>query len=80
MKSLALGNYKLSFGQGLVLGTDFGLGKTFSMSASEYRTGGIRKHGSTDEYNYFRGAAATVEILRFWSFPLSIHIVLWMEW
>lgn len=29
MKSLALGNYKLSFGQGLVLGTDFGLGKTF---------------------------------------------------
>ena len=35
MKSLALGNYKLSFGRGLVLGTDFGLGKTFSMSASE---------------------------------------------
>ncbi len=68
MKSLALGNYKLSFGQGLVLGTDFGLGKTFSMSASEYRTGGIRKHGSTDEYNYFRGAAATVEILRFLEF------------
>lgn len=63
LKCLALGNYRLSFGQGLVLSTDFRLGKTFSMSTSEFRTGGIRKHSSTDEYNYFRGAAATVEIL-----------------
>lgn len=63
LKSLALGNYRLSFGQGLVMSTDFRLGKTFSMSTSEFRTGGIRKHSSTDEYNYFRGAAATVEIL-----------------
>lgn len=62
LRTLALGNYRLSFGQGLVLGTDFCLGKTFSMSTSEYRTGGIRKHSSTDEYNYFRGAAAAIEI------------------
>lgn len=62
LKALALGNYRLSFGQGLVLSTDFRLGKTFSMSTAEYRVGGIRKHGSTDEYNYFRGAAATVGI------------------
>lgn len=33
------------------------------MSTAEYRTGGIRKHSSTDEYNYFRGAAATVGVL-----------------
>lgn len=63
LKSLALGNYRLSFGQGLVLSTDFRLGKTFSLSTSEYRTEGIRKHSSTDEYNYFRGAAATIGIL-----------------
>lgn len=62
LKTLALGNYRLSFGQGLVLSTDFRLGKTFSMSTSEYRIGGIRKHSSTDEYNYFRGVAATVEV------------------
>ena len=30
------------------------------MSTTEYRTGGIRKHSSTDEYNYFRGVAADV--------------------
>lgn len=63
LKTLALGNYRLSFGQGLVLSTDFRLGKTYSLSTVDNRTGGIRKHSSTDEYNYFRGAAATVEII-----------------
>lgn len=63
LKALALGNYRLSFGQGLVLSTDFRLGKSFSLSTSEYRSGGVKKHSSTDEYNYFRGAAATVGIL-----------------
>lgn len=63
LRTLALGNYRLSFGQGLVLSADFYLGKTFSLSTSEYRAGGIRKHSSTDEYNYFRGVAATIEII-----------------
>ncbi|MDE6347888.1 MAG: helix-hairpin-helix domain-containing protein [Bacteroides sp.] len=63
LKALALGNYRLSFGQGLVLSTDFRMGKTFSISTAEHRAGGIRKHSSTDEYNYFRGAAATVSLL-----------------
>lgn len=63
LKTLALGNYRLSFGQGLVVSTDFRLGKTYSLSTVDNRSGGIRKHSSTDEYNYFRGAAATVEII-----------------
>lgn len=63
LKTLALGNYRLSFGQGLVVSTDFRLGKTYSLSTLDNRTGGIRKHSSTDEYNYFRGAAATVEVV-----------------
>lgn len=63
LRALALGNYRLSFGQGLVLSTDFRLGKSFSMSTSDYRSGGIRKHSSSDEYNYFRGAAATISLL-----------------
>ena len=63
LKTLALGNYRLSFGQGLVVSTDFRLGKTYSLSTVDNRSGGIRKHSSTDEYNYFRGAAATVEVI-----------------
>ncbi len=31
LKALALGTYRLSFGQGLVLGNSFGLGKSFSV-------------------------------------------------
>ena len=63
LKTLALGNYRLSFGQGLVVSTDFRLGKTYSLSTVDNRNSGIRKHSSTDEYNYFRGAAATVEVI-----------------
>ncbi|MDO4163892.1 MAG: helix-hairpin-helix domain-containing protein [Bacteroides sp.] len=66
LKALAVGNYRLSFGQGLVLSTDFRLGKTFSMTTADYRSGGIKKHSSTDEYNYFHGAAATVRLLPSW--------------
>lgn len=64
LKALALGTYRLDFGQGLVLGNGFGLGKSFSLATSDYRSRGIRKHGSTDEYNYFRGVAATVQAAR----------------
>lgn len=63
LKALALGNYRLSFGQGLVVSTGFHLGKSYSLSTVDNRSEGIRKHSSTDEYNYFRGAAATVEIV-----------------
>lgn len=64
LKTLALGTYRLDFGQGLVLGNSFGLGKSFTLATSDYRSRGIRKHGSTDEYNYFRGAALTVQAAR----------------
>ena len=66
LKALALGTYRLSFGQGLVLGNGFGLGKSFSLATSDYRAQGIRKHGSTGEYDYFRGVAATVQAARRW--------------
>ena len=66
LKTLAVGTYRLSFGEGLVLGNSFGLGKSFSIATARYRPGEIRKHGSTDEYNYFRGAAATVQLVPRW--------------
>ena len=44
---------RLSFGQGLVISTDYLLGKTVYASSFNTRSGGIRKHSSTDETNYF---------------------------
>ena len=66
VQTLALGNYKASFGQGLVLGNSFGLGKTFSLSTASYRAEGFRKHSSSDEYNYFRGVGVTVQPATRW--------------
>lgn len=62
LKALALGNYRLSFGMGLVMNMDFGMGKSSSVASVGYRNGGIRKHSSTDEYNYLHGAAATYRL------------------
>ncbi|MGN0047717.1 MAG: helix-hairpin-helix domain-containing protein [Bacteroides sp.] len=64
LKALALGHYRMSFGQGLVLGNNFLFGKSFSLATTEQRTEGIRAHTSTDEYNYFRGVAATLQPIR----------------
>ena len=66
LKLLAVGNYRLSFGQGLVISTDYLMGKTIYASSFNNRSGGIKKHSSSDEYNYFRGVAATVALSKDW--------------
>ena len=66
LKALAVGNYRLSFGQGLVISTDYLMGKTVYASSFNNRNSGIKKHSSADEYNYFRGVAATVSLTKDW--------------
>ena len=58
-KTLALGDYRISFGQGLVVSQDFLLGKSTYFSTIIRRGNAIRKHSSTDELNFFRGLAAS---------------------
>ena len=67
LKTLAVGNYRLSFGQGMVISTDYLMGKTIYASSFNSRGSGIKKHSSTDEYNYFRGAAATMSLAKHWN-------------
>ena len=64
LKSLAVGNYRLSFGQGLVMSTDYLMGKTIYASSFNNRSTGIKRHSSTDEYNYCRGVATTVALTK----------------
>jgi len=64
LKSLAVGNYRLSFGQGLVMSTDYLMGKTIYASSFNNRSAGIKRYSSTDEYNYFRGVATTVALTK----------------
>ncbi|MDR1879454.1 MAG: helix-hairpin-helix domain-containing protein [Tannerellaceae bacterium] len=60
--SLAIGDYKASFGQGLVISHDFTPGRNTMIAQPERRTHGFRRHNSTNESDYFRGAAATVRL------------------
>ncbi len=65
MKALYLGDYRLSFGQGLVLNTDFVLGKTSDVVNVSKKSNGIKRHSSTSESNFFRGSAITLGIKKF---------------
>lgn len=60
LKSLAIGDYKASFGQGLAVSHDFSPGRNILISQAERRTNGFRRHFSTDETNFLRGMAATL--------------------
>jgi len=58
IKTLALGDYKLSFGEGVVLNTGFSLGKSDMPFSSCPQ--GIRRHASVAGDDVLRGAAATI--------------------
>ncbi len=59
LRTLVIGDYKMGFGEGLVVGGGFSMGKSYWQN----RTGrGIRAKRGMDEVNYFRGAATTVRM------------------
>lgn len=62
LKSLAIGDYKVSFGQGLVISNDFSLSRTAMVTQAERRSNGFRRHYSTNEQDFFRGVAGTIAI------------------
>jgi len=73
LKAVVVGDYRLHFGQGLVMNTGFNLGKASSLSSIGWGSRGIKHHLSVSEENAFRGAAATcllwkgVELTAFFS-------------
>ena len=67
-RTIVLGDYRASFGQGLVLYSEFVMGKSSYVLNVIPRSSGLKKYSSTDESNFFRGGGATV---RFGKFDLS---------
>lgn len=63
LKTLALGDYSLKFGQGLVINTDFSMDNSSYIFSSPFISGGISKHSSNEENNFFRGIATTIHAL-----------------
>ena len=74
LKNLTLGNYKLQFGQGLVLGNGFFLGKSTETIASiDNKSFRIRAYGGAGESGYFHGPVVNyrfgcVDITAFFSY------------
>lgn len=62
-----IGNYRASFGKGLVINSGMKFSKAMMLSTANRMNAGITKHSSTSEYGYFTGAAATI-LLKHWKF------------
>ena len=60
-KSIAVGDYQLSFGQGLAMNMGFSMSKPDN-SVGIYRSSfGLKPYTSANEYNYLRGVAAKID-------------------
>ena len=59
LQALYIGDYRLTFGKGLVMNTDFTLGKTSDIQNTGKTNSGIKRHFSTNENDFFRGIATS---------------------
>lgn len=58
---LAIGNFRASFGYGLLMNSGFSAGKGMALTSMERTANGIRPHSSTQEYGYLRGVGASFQ-------------------
>lgn len=65
IKVLAMGDYVLTFGQGLTLWNGISFGKTTDMLYVKKNAAGIRPSTSADENRYMRGIAGSIQLKRF---------------
>lgn len=64
LKTFVIGQYRIGFGQGLIINTDFSMGKSIFFTSAGIRSNPVRKHSSRSESDYFRGIAGTVRLNR----------------
>jgi hypothetical protein len=66
LKTLAVGDYSLNFGQGLVINTGFSNDNASNIFSAPFVNGGITKHSSMGESNYLCGIAASLQPAKGW--------------
>lgn len=62
LKAIAIGDYTLNFGQGLIMWGGFGVGKSPMVMTVQKGGRTIKPYTSSNEVNFFRGIALTVGI------------------
>lgn len=65
IKTLTLGDYQAKFGQGLILWSDMGFGKTPYVLNIRKKAQGLNKYSSTNENVFMRGVGTTVALKDF---------------
>lgn len=70
IKTIALGDYHLEFGQGLTLWSGLGMGKSVDALGTQKAARGIRPNTSANENLFFRGGAIALQPLK----PLTINL------
>lgn len=65
VKTAVVGDYQVSFGQGLTAWTGYAFGKTAFVMSTKRNAMGIRPYTSSDENKFLRGAATTVRFGKF---------------
>jgi hypothetical protein len=65
LKAFTIGDYQLSFGQGLTLSSGLAFGKSSEAIDIRRTSRGVRSSVSSNENLFFRGAAATIAISQF---------------
>lgn len=64
-KTIVVGDFRASFGQGLVLGSAFGMGKSSYVLKINTSGDGLKKFSSTNEVSFFRGFGTTMNYNKF---------------
>ncbi len=62
VRALALGDFSVSFGQGLILYTGFGFGKSSLTTSVARRSPTLQPYASVSEFSFMRGAGTTLSI------------------
>ncbi|MBR6369981.1 MAG: helix-hairpin-helix domain-containing protein [Bacteroidaceae bacterium] len=61
-RKVLVGNYRVVFGKGLLLGSGFSLGKSMALSELQSGQTGLKPHSSVSEYGFFRGTGLTLSV------------------
>ncbi|MGB3799405.1 MAG: helix-hairpin-helix domain-containing protein [Lewinella sp.] len=66
VRALALGDFSVSFGQGLILFTGFGFGKSSYTTTVARSSPTLQPYASVNEFSFVRGAGVTLDLGRHW--------------
>jgi hypothetical protein len=72
VKSLVAGDYVLSMGQGLVMGSGIGIGKSASVLNIKRSQPMVKAYRGVNEFLFLRGVASTLRISKKWDFTVAL--------